>query len=289
MKQQLSIIIPAHNEERVIGQTIETLKNELSKISELEYEIIIVNDASTDATKEILEKLQGVKIAHHHHNKGYGASLKTGVKESKFENLLFFDADGQHQPRYISEMMKYIDEFDMVAGARNGYKGPLIRQPGKKILHWLVNYLTQQKIPDINCGLRIVKKDKISKYLHLLCNGFSFSTTSLLLFIGEDLPIKFVPITINKRLGKSMVGPKHALETFVIILKSIMVSSPLRVFLPISSLLFLGALISLAFDLVSRPIHITSVTILLSISCLLIFFFGLMADQLSAIRKEIKK
>jgi len=177
----------------------------------------------------------------------------------------------------------------MVAGARSGYKGPLIRQPGKKLLHWLANYLTQQKIPDINCGLRIVKKDKISKYLHLLCNGFSFSTTSLLLFMGEDLSIKFIPITINKRLGKSTVGPKHAIETFVIILKSIMITSPLRVFLPISTLLFLGALISLVFDFLSSPIHITSATILFSLSSLLIFFFGLMADQLSAIRREIKK
>lgn len=292
MKKQLSVIIPIYNEEKVVGQIIEELKKELKRL-DLEYEIIAVNDASTDKTKEILEKISGIKLINHPHNKGYGASLKTGIEKAKFDNLLFFDADGQHKPKYISEMIKYIDDFDMVSGARTGYKGPLIRQPGKRILQWLANYLGKQKIPDLNCGLRLVKKPVICKFTHLLCDGFSFSTTTTLLFISEGIPIKYMPVTINKRnKGKSRIKPKHAIDTLIVILRSILLSSPLRVFLPITGLLIVLGIISFALDMVQSykmGLNIGDATILLFISSLLIFFFGLLADQLAAIRKEIKK
>jgi len=287
MNKQLSVIVPTYNEERAITQTIEKLKKQLGALN-LDYEIIAVNDASTDKTKEILEKISGIQIVHHAYNRGYGASLKTGIEKAKFNSLLFFDADGQHIVDYIPEMIKYIDNFDMVAGSRLGYRGPLIRQPGKKLLHWLANYLIQQKIPDLNCGFRIVKKDKILKFIHLLCDGFSFSTTTTILFTSEGLPIKYVPITISKRDGKSTVKPKHAIDVLIVILRSILLSSPLRVFLPISFLLFMGSIISLIFDIVLAPFNISDATMLLFIASLLIFFFGLLADQVAAIRKEIK-
>jgi len=286
-KINLSVIIPVYNEEKAIGQIIEELKKELNKL-DLEYEIITINDASTDKTGEILERISEIKVIHHSNNKGYGGSLKTGIEKAKFNNLLFFDSDGQHEPRYISEMIKYIDEFDMIVGARTGYKGPIIRQPGKKLLHWLANYLTRQKIPDLNCGFRVVKKDQISKFTHILCDGFSFSTTTTLLFLSEGKSIKYIPITINKRMGKSTVKPKHAIDTLIVILRSILISSPLRVFLPISFSLFFLAVISGMYDIFIGPINISDATILLLISSLLIFFFGLLADQLAAIRKELK-
>ena len=88
--------------------------------------------------------------------------------------MITLDADGQHKTEYILELIKHIDEFDMVSGARMGYKGPFIRQPGRKVLHWLANYLSQQKIPDLNCGFRIIKKEPILRFTHLLCDGLSF-------------------------------------------------------------------------------------------------------------------
>lgn len=293
MKQKinLSIIIPAYNEEKIVTQTIANLKKELAKLN-LNYEIIVINDGSTDKTKEVLEKIKEIKIINHPHNKGNGAALKTGIKNAIYNYLLFFDADGQHKPEYIKEFLKYSDEYDMVAGARQGYKGPLIRQPGKKILHWLANYLSKQKIPDLNCGFRIVKKEHISKFVHLLCDGFSFYTTATLLFLSEGLTIKYIPITINKRLGKSTVKPKDALDSFILILRTILLSSPLRVFLPITGLLIILGTISFVLDIIQSYhafLNISDATIFLFISSLLIFFFGLLADQLAAIRKELKK
>jgi glycosyltransferase involved in cell wall biosynthesis len=289
-KINLSVIIPAHNEEKIISQTVEGLKDELKKLN-LEYEIIIINDASTDNTKEVIEKIPGVKFIHHQTNKGYGASLKTGIRNAQFNNLLFFDADGQHKTEYIAEMIKYAGDFDLISGARIGYKGPLVRQPGKKLLRWLAKYLSKQDIPDLNCGLRIVKRDKINKFIHLLCDGFSFSTTTLLTFANEELSIKYVPVTINKREGKSKVRPRHALDTLIFILQTILLTSPLRVFLPITGLLILLTIISSINDIIQSYhtiLHISTSTLFLAISSVLIFFFGLLTDQMVAIRKDLK-
>jgi len=289
--KQLSIIIPTHNEEKTINQVIDSLKNELSKL-DLDFEIIVINDASTDKSKEVIENISGIRVFHHLGNKGYGASLKTGIQEAKFNNLLFFDADGQHKPEHISELLQYTDDFDLISGSRVGYKGPIVRQPGKRLLGWLANYLNQQKIPDINCGLRIVKKDKILKVSHLLCDGFSFSTTSLLMFLNEGFSIKYVPITIDKRQGKSTVRPKHALDTFIFVLRTIIMINPLRVFLPVTGILVISSVISFVVDMFQSyrtNLHVSTTTLFLSLSSLLIFFFGLIADQISSLRKEIKK
>jgi len=289
--KQLSIIIPTHNEEKTINQVIDSLKNELSKL-DLDFEIIVINDASTDKSKEVIENISGIRVFHHLGNKGYGASLKTGIQEAKFNNLLFFDADGQHKPEHISELLQYTDDFDLISGSRVGYKGPIVRQPGKRLLGWLANYLNQQKIPDINCGLRIVKKDKILKVSHLLCDGFSFSTTSLLMFLNEGFSIKYVPITIDKRQGKSTVRPKHALDTFIFVLRTIIMINPLRVFLPVTGILVVSSIISFVTDMFQSyqtNLHISTTTLFLSLSSLLIFFFGLIADQISTLRKEIKR
>ena len=290
-KLNISAIIPVYNEEKTIDRIIKSLKQELNKLV-LNYEIIAINDNSTDKTKSILEKIHGIKIINHVQNKGYGASLKTGVENSKFENLLFFDADGQHKTEYIPEMIKYVNDFDMISGDRKGYKGPFIRQPGKRLLQWLAKYLSRQKIPDLNCGLRIVKKKQILRFLHLLCNGFSFSTTTTLVFLSEGLSIKYIPITVNKRKGKSTVKPRHAFDTLILILRIIMLSFPLRVFLPITGLLIFFGIISFVIDITrsyQTNLNITEATIFLFISSILIFFFGLLADQLAAIRKELKK
>lgn len=289
MKKNISIIIPAYNEEKMIKEIVEGLKKELNKLN-LDYEIIVVNDSSTDKTKEILGKIKDIKLLNHPYNKGYGASLKTGIEKAKFDLLLFFDADGQHPTKEISNLLKDINNFDMISGARTkkGYKGPYLRKPGKKILHMIANYLTNKKIPDLNCGFRVIKKQELLRFLHIMPNGFSFSTTTTLAFIKEGLNVKFVPIELNKRTGKSTVHPKDALRMLLLIIRIIMLFSPLKVFLPVSLVIFAGALISGLYDIFLRPLNITDATILLFISSLLIFFFGLLADQLAAIRREIR-
>jgi len=286
---KLSTILPIYNEEETVAQVINGLKNELDRL-DLEYEIIVVNDGSSDKSKDILENIKEINLISHPYNKGYGMSLKTGAKNAKFDWLLFFDGDGQHKPEYIKEFLIHIDEYDAIIGWRQGYKGPALRQPGKKLLHFIANYLAERKIPDLNCGLRLLEKKSFLQYEHLFPNGFSLSTTSTLAFFKEGLNVKYVPITINKRRGKSSVKIYDGLKTMMLIVRLIMLFSPLKIFLPVS---VIGFALSISWGIhdliVSNFTVISKSSGFLFISSLLIFLVGLLADQVAAIRREIRK
>jgi len=285
---KISVIIPVYNEEKVIGQVVADLKKEISGLG-IDYEIIVVNDGCLDGCRIILSNILGVTLINHPYNKGYGASLKTGAQNAKYEWLLFFDGDGQHKVEHIKDLIGYVDEYDMVAGAREGYKGPWIRQPGKRLLHLVANYLVEQKIPDVNCGFRLVKKDCFLRYEHILPNGFSLSTTTTLAFIKDGLNVKYVPITIDKRSGrKSSVKISDGFRTLLLITRLIMLFSPLKIFLPVAVIGFIVSLGWIGHDLIYT--HFSSISKFsgfLFVSSLLVFLFGLLADQVAAIRRRL--
>jgi len=285
---RFSIIIPVYNEEQAIADVITDLKQYLSNKFSGQYEIIAVNDGSKDRTAEILKSINGIKTINHPYNKGYGASVKTGVLASQFEWILTFDSDGQHYQVDIERMISNCLDFEMIVGARQGYQGPALRQPGKKLLLWVAQYLVEKKIPDLNSGLRLIKKCYFKKYAHLLPNGFSWTTTITLAFFKEGLNVNYIPIKIKQRQGgKSSVKPADAAKVLILILRIVMLFSPFKVFLPASAVLFLsGVLISLP-ELVQG--NISDSLLLFFVSGLIIFFFGLIADQVAAIRREINK
>ncbi|MFA6593826.1 MAG: glycosyltransferase family 2 protein [Candidatus Buchananbacteria bacterium] len=282
----LSIIIPNFNDGEALPKVIDSLTKELIG-NQIIHEIIVVNDGSTDQSGEILKQDDRIKTINHPYNKGYGASLKTGAKNAQYDWLVFFDADGQHQAEDIKRMLVYTENFDLISGERMGYQGPWIRQPGKKLIHLLAIYLLGKKIADFNCGLRLIKKKEFLRFTHILPNGFSCSTTTLFAFLREGLNVKFIPIQINKReSGQSMVKPREFITYLFLILRLIMLFSPLRIFLPIGLLLFLLGGSLLIFDILNQG-RISASTVLISLSSILIFFFGLIADQISALRREI--
>jgi glycosyltransferase involved in cell wall biosynthesis len=288
--KQFSIIIPAYNESSALYQTVTRLKEFLERnfVHQYEYEIIVVNDGSTDRTKEILENIKNITVITHPRNKGYGASIKSGVKNAKYDWILLFDADGQHNSEYLPKIIEKSYDAEMVVGKRIGYKGPLLRQPGKKILKRVAEYLTGEKIPDINSGLRMFKKEDFNQFKHLLPDGFSLSTTLTMSFLTAGLNISYVPIKIEKRQGKSTVRPiKHGFGTILLMLRLIMLFNPLKIFLPIS---FFSGLLTLAFLVHDIAIlNITSSTTILFLATIMIFCFGLVADQVSILRRDIKR
>ena len=204
----ISIIIPVYNEQQIIGETI----TELIKIMDgytYQYEIVVVNDGSKDKTGEIIKKVKHGKMHYieHAQNQGYGASLKTGIHQALYEYVLIIDADGSYPPEHIPVLMDSIANNDMVVGARTGkdVKMPLIRKPAKWFINKLANFLVAKTIPDLNSGMRLMKKEIVQKFLKILPNGFSFTTTITLAMLTNDCKAKFVPINYYKRKGKSKI------------------------------------------------------------------------------------
>ena len=283
---KISIIVPVYNEEEPIKGVITELQEYL-KSKNIVNEIIIVNDGSTDNSLDILKNISGIKIINHPYNKGYGAALKTGARSAQYEWLLFFDSDGQHRAQHIKDLIDNKEGYDLVIGIRDkGSRGPLIRQPGKKILNLVANYLAEQKIPDLFSGFRLINKEKFLRLAHILSNSFSISTTTTLAFLKEGYNIKYVPISGRKRTGKSSLKITDGFKVMMLILRIMTLFSPLRIFLPVSMFLLILAMGFLGFDLIHE--NITDTTVLLFFTSILIFFFGLLADQISAIRREIK-
>lgn len=281
-KPDLTVIIPAYNEEKVIADVIADIKA-LKK----NYEILVVDDGSTDNTYNVIKDL-GIKIIRHPRNKGYGAALKTGIRSASGDIVLTMDADGQHNPEDIPRLLEHIDECDMVVGERTkGSHFSALRKPGKALLGWVANYLAGVRIPDLNSGFRVIRKELASRLLHILPNGFSFSTTITLAVIKEDYDIKYVPIQTRKRIGKSTVSYLDAFKTLMLILRIINLFSPLKVFLPMSILLGIVGIPYFLYQLIFLS-NISEISVILITSSILIFFFGLLADQLAAIRRELK-
>ena len=281
-KKEITVVMPAYNEEKAISSVITDLKK-LAFVKE----IIVVDDGSTDSTRQKAID-SGVHVISHEINSGYGASLKTGILNSKNNNIAFIDADAQHNPEDLKEMIKYLDEYDIVIGARKaGSHSPLWRKPGKKFIHILANYLAGFKIPDLNCGLRIIKKDLIKPYLKIFPNKFSFSTTSTVFFIKDGFKVKFIEITAKKRIGESTLKIRHGLDTIILVLRMITLFEPFKIFLPVSILIFSFGFIYAGIEVI-RFGQFSATSLFLGIASMLTFFFGMIADQIATIRKEMK-
>ena len=279
----ITIIIPAYNEEEGIADVITQLKGLAGN-----YEIIVVDDGSTDNTYKLATET-GVKVIRHPYNKGYGAALKTGIRNATADVVLFMDADGQHKSSDIKQLVRYIGEYDMVVGARTKKsKISLLRRPGKKILSITANYLAGMKIPDLNSGFRALKKSVAMEFLHILPNTFSLSTTITLACIASGYNIKYVPIEAPERIGTSKIKPfRDGFRFIMLIIRTIVLFNPLKVFLPVTFALFIIGFLYGVYYMVYQ-LNIPDGAVLLIISAIIIFFFGLLADQISSLRREIK-
>jgi len=288
LTKDLTIIIPALNEADVIGVVVSELVKNIRKA-----EIIVVDDGSTDETGKLATEA-GARVIRHDNSCGYGAALRTGVMASEREYVLFCDADGQHTSSDVLRVMEACQDYDMVVGERGKESHvPLVRIPGKWILRKFTDILAGMKIPDLNSGLRIVRRNVLLKYLHLMPRGFSFSSTSTFALLKGGYRIRWVPITVHKRIGQSSVKQwKHGPQTMLLILRLVVLFDPLRVFLSVTGFLFVLTLGSLAADITYDIMYnsrsgIGDVTVTLFIATLLVFLFGLLCDQVSALRREI--
>jgi len=283
IQKEVSIIVPALNEEQSIEQVVRGLVTSFPS-----SEIIVVNDGSTDKT-EMLANQAGALVVNHDSRRGYGAALRSGILASTRDFVLFCDADGQHRIEDVARVMAECSNCSMVVGARTTNSHvPINRRPGKFIIQHWANILANQKIPDINSGLRIIEKCVLLKCLHLMPTGFSFSTTSTFALMKGNYAVKWVPITVQARKGDSTVKQlRHGPETMMLMLRLTVLFEPLRVFLFVTFVLFGISLSSFAYDMIATNFQKVSITTeFFSVSTLLVFLFGLLCDQVSALRRE---
>ena len=242
--KKFSLIIPVYNEESAIIESITKIINQLSEY-ELQYELIVVNDGSTDNTNKLLNEIKyDLKIINHEKNKGYGAAIKTGIIYANNDYIVITDADGTYPNERIYEFFNLIikDDFDMIVGSRTGsnVKIPLIRKPAKWFIGKLANYVTNVNIPDINSGLRIFKKSSFMSFIQIIPDGFSLTTTITLGMISNGYRVKFIPIDYFHRIGSSKIKPiKDTMNFIVLIFKIGLYFAPMKIFFPIGGLLLL--------------------------------------------------
>jgi len=283
-----TIVIAVYNEEKTLPGVLQRLKHFLDS---QDFELVFVNDGSTDESRNILEEFKNssangiIKIINHPYNKGYGAAIKTGVRLASTDVVVMMDADGQHSFDDINRLIEKMSVFDMVVGERGGRGGPAVRSFGKWMLKHTAEYLVNQIIPDLNSGFRAVRKGVFMEFIHLYPNGFSITATMTLAFIKAAYNVTFVPIDVKKRTeGKSLVTANDGLKTLLLILRIIMLFNPLKVFVPIGLTMFFVGLVYSIYGVVYF-LSFPKGALFATISGLNIFFFGLIADQVSLMRR----
>jgi glycosyltransferase involved in cell wall biosynthesis len=273
---QVSVIIPAFNEESAIADVVRDV------LAQHPWrEVMVVDDGSSDATAARAADA-GARVIRHPYNKGNGAAVKTGIREARGDVVLLLDADGQHPPESAEALVRAVGEFDLVVGARaSGDQAP-VRAFGNAVLKRLASWLTGRPIADLTSGFRAAKRERLLEVLPLLPNGFSYPTTSCLALMKAGHNVTFIPIPSRRRLGRSKLRPlREGVRFVIIIFKVITLYSPLKVFLPISAA---SLALGLAYGLwnVSTRGNIPMGAGLLIQLAVVVFLFGLISEQIAA-------
>ncbi len=287
-KNILTIIIPAYNEEKSLAAFLPEL---LNFCRESGSKLIIVNDGSKDDTLNVLNDfaLNGLlKILNHKVNKGYGGAIKSGILEAETKYIITIDADGQHQVKDIEKLLKEIvdKDADMIVGSRKGQKGNYYRKIGKFIIRTIAKILLPLHIHDINSGMKIYNTELAKKYIKLCPDSMSYSDIIALIFVSQRHLILETSITIKPRIvGKSTINTMTALETLREIINIVVLFNPMKIFFPIAMLSIIAGL-AWGIPLVMLGRGISVGVLLAFVTGLIFFFLGLIAEQLSLLRKS---
>jgi len=279
---KISIIVPVYNEKEHIEDFIGSLLA-VTGSDNREYEVIAVDDGSTDGTAEKLAKLP-VEVVTHPYNLGYGAALKSGMRRATGELICIIDADGTYKPEDIPRLAGELGGYEMVVGARTGSAAsiPLIRRPAKWLLRRIANYLMGVRIPDLNSGLRIFKRRQALRFIQILPDSFSFTTTITLSFLSKSLPVKFVEIEYLPRKGSSKIRlVNDGFNFLILIVRTVTLFRPLKVFLPLSFLFFASSLAVLFGSMMYLDRIMDNTVVLLFVSSVQIGVLGFLAEMIA--------
>lgn len=276
-----SIVLPVYNEERAIAMTLDYLQETLQPTG-CQYEIIVVNDGSTDNSGVVLRSRKDIRLIEHGVNRGYGAALKTGIRNAKYSLIAITDGDGTYPNDRIPQLVALAAHADMVVGARIGanVQYSTLRKIPKWFLVRFAQWVTRTRIPDLNSGMRVFRKSVVERFLKILPDTFSFTTTITLAMLTNNYIVHYEPIDYRHRVGKSKIKPIRDTLRFVqLILRVGVYFAPLRIFLPVAILFALGFLTTLSVDVFVRQ-DLTERTLILFVAAMQFGMFALLADMI---------
>lgn len=278
----VTVIIPAYNEEAIIGQVV-------SRVHDLypDFQILVVNDGSRDGTAAAAAAA-GAEVFSHPYNIGNGAAIKSGIRKATGDVFVFMDGDGQHAPEDIEKLLAYIPDYDMAVGARSGRdQATKARALGNTLYNLFASYVANFPIEDLTSGFRAVKAEIAREFLFLLPNTYSYPTTLTLGVLRTGRSIKYVSVPISRRTeGKSDIRLfQDGVRFFMIIVRICTLFSPMRVFLPVS--FFMGSLgVVYYFYTFLSAGRFTNMSALLLTTSVIIFMMGLISEQITQMRFE---
>jgi glycosyltransferase involved in cell wall biosynthesis len=281
VQRSCAIIIPVYNEDRAIASTVQRLKEICKQVPDYDFEIICIDDGSSDRSGEILAGLEGITVLAHEVNRGYGAALRTGLDYCNQDWVFIADADGTYPLEDLVHLLTCAESgFDMAVGRREGVG--IMRNPLRRLARWILREmvigLTGVMVPDLNSGMRVFRKSLYTEFRHLLPSGFSFTTTLTVASLYAGRKVRYIPVHYQRRIGRSSIKPVKDFFGFVmLIVRLASYFEPLRFFLPISFAVFgLGILRAIRDVIVVNQFG--AVSVILFLTALQIFAFGVIAD-----------
>jgi len=282
----ISVIIPVYREEKIIGTVVTNVRRVMEKISQ-RVEILVVDDGSDDETSAEAEKA-GARVISHPYNIGNGAAIKTGIRHATGRLLITIDGDGQHNPDDIPRLLEKMDRYDMAVGARQSDSDTAIhRTTANKIYNWFATYICKRRIEDLTSGFRAIRTEVARQFVSMMPNTFSYPTTITMAIVRGGYSLTYVPIRTNRRLGKSKIKLiSDGSRFFLIMVKIATLFSPMRIFLPVSTVMFLTGLGYGIFKIIFMGGRYGPTSAMLMTMAVVVFMVGLVSEQISQMRYD---
>jgi glycosyltransferase involved in cell wall biosynthesis len=276
----VSVVLPIFNEKGHLRAEIDRITESLSA-SKYSFEIIVVDDGSTDGSEAELSKIDGITLIRHRLNQGSGAARRTGTAAARGRGVVWTDVDMTYPNNLIPDLVDAMEGYDHIVGWRQTEEGTLkwLRTPAKWLIRKLASYLSETDIKDLNSGLRAFRRDVAMQYVHELPKGFSCVTTLTMSFLGNGYSIGFYPIEYFPRAGRSKFHWLKDTRRYILqVIRMTLSYNPLKVFLPIGLLLLTLGLVKLGFDWAGRDFKLAANTLLIFFASLQVITVGLLAD-----------
>ena len=283
----ISVVLPVYNEVTHLEEEVTRISKALEE-SGLTYEIIVVDDGSTDRSGELAETLD-VRLLRFATNRGSGSARKYGTMSAKGDVVVWTDVDMTYPNDQIAELVREMDGYDQVVGARKSEEGTVkfLRGPAKWLIRRLASYLARSEIPDLNSGFRAFRRDVADQFLYLLPRGFSCVTTITMAFLSNSYSIKYVPIEYAPRAGESKFHWWNDTQRYLLqVIRMVLMHEPIRFFGPPAAILGLIAVGKLAFDLIDKDFRVGSNTVVILGLAFALAGVGLIADLMVQLNKR---